>query len=148
MEVSFQVGVAPFPAGPARRATLSTTDGFGIYAGTGHPDEAWDLMRYLVGEEYGRAMALAGLLQPARSSLVEEWAEFVVEEYPDKIGIDDVAAFAHGQVEGYSVTAEIHANMAEARRIADEAWEEILTLGEAPVERMYDACRALESASA
>ncbi len=30
----FRVGVAPFPAGPVRRVTLATTDGFGIYKGT------------------------------------------------------------------------------------------------------------------
>jgi multiple sugar transport system substrate-binding protein len=141
---SFPVGVAPFPAGPAKRVTLATTDGFGVYAGTQHPDEAWELMGFLISEEYGRAMAEAGLLQPARSSLVEEWAALVVQEYPDRIGLEDVAAFAEGQVGGYSVTAEIHARMAEARRAADVAWEEILALGEAPMERMYAACRSLD----
>ncbi len=39
----FRIGVAPFPAGPARRVTLATTDGFGIYRGTRHPEAAWEL---------------------------------------------------------------------------------------------------------
>ena len=41
----FRIGVAPFPSGPARRVTLATTDGFGIYAGTEHPEEAWELIQ-------------------------------------------------------------------------------------------------------
>ena len=39
-KAGFRVGVAPFPAGPVRRVTLATTDGYGIYSGTKHPDEA------------------------------------------------------------------------------------------------------------
>ena len=72
----FRVGVAPFPAGPARRVTLATTDGFGIYSGTRHPEAAWELVKFLISKEYGRAMARANFLQPARASLVEEWAAF------------------------------------------------------------------------
>jgi len=41
---NFRVGVTLFPAGPVRRVTLATTDGFGIYAGTKHPDAAWELL--------------------------------------------------------------------------------------------------------
>ena len=37
----FRIGVAPFPKGPARRATLVTTDGFGIYNAPRHPQESW-----------------------------------------------------------------------------------------------------------
>ena len=64
----FRVGVAPFPAGPVRRVTLATTDGFGIYSGTKHPDEAWELVKLLISKDYGRAMARANFLQPARAS--------------------------------------------------------------------------------
>jgi multiple sugar transport system substrate-binding protein len=40
---NFAIGVAPFPTGPKRHATLATTDGFGIYSGTKHPEAAWEL---------------------------------------------------------------------------------------------------------
>ena len=70
----FRIGVAPIPAGPAGRVTLSTTDGFGIYSGTRHPREAWELVKFLVSKEYGLAMAEANLLQPARLSLVARLA--------------------------------------------------------------------------
>ena len=41
---TFRVGVAPFPAGPERRVTLATTDGFGIYSHTKHQEAAWQLL--------------------------------------------------------------------------------------------------------
>ena len=56
----FRVGLAPMPAGPAGRVSLATfTDGFGIYARTRHPAEAWELVKFLIGPDYGRAMARA-----------------------------------------------------------------------------------------
>lgn len=145
-EAPFDVGVAPFPAGPVRRATLATTDGFGIYAGTKHPEAAWELVKFLIGKSYGRRMARAAFLQPARASLVDEWTGFVRAEFPQKAKDVDIAAFAHGHLHGYSVTAEVFANMAEATRITTAVWEQIFTFGEAPVERMVEAAREIEQA--
>jgi multiple sugar transport system substrate-binding protein len=133
----FRLGIVPFPAGPARRVTLATTDGFGIYAGTQHPEAAWELVKFLTSKDYGRAMARTNFLQPARASLVEEWVGFIQAEYPDHAGEMNLSAFADGHVKGYSVTAEVFANMTGVRNIIDAALEEILTLGQAPVaERM------------
>ncbi len=145
-ESGFRVGVAPLPAGPVRRVTLATTDGFGIYAGTRHPEAAWELVKFLVGKQFGRAIAEAGFLQPARASLVDEWAGFIRREFPQKAADVDIAAFADGHLKGYSVTAEVAANMAEATRIAHAAWDQILTLGQAPVELMKDACARIDAA--
>jgi multiple sugar transport system substrate-binding protein len=143
---NFRIGVAPFPAGPARRATLATTDGFGIYAGTKHPDAAWELMKFLVGKDYGRAMAKAHFLQPARSSLVEDWIGFVRDEYPNKSKEMDIAAFADGHRKGYSVVAEVFANQDEAKRIAYDAWNQIFTLGQAPIDQMRTASQEINKA--
>jgi len=141
----FRIGIAPFPAGPVRRVTLATTDGFGIYAGTRHPDAAWELLKFLISKDYGRAMARANFLQPARASLVEEWVDFIREEFPEKTKEMDIAAFADGHIKGYSVTAEIFANMAEARRITYAAWDQIFTLGQAPVEQMKTVCGQVQA---
>ena len=143
---TFRVGLAPLPAGPARRVTLATTDGFGIYAGTKYPDAAWELVQFLVSEEYGLAMARANFLQPARASLVDEWVGYIRQEYPEKAKDVEIAAFADGQIKGYSVTAEVFANMEDARRITYAAWDRIFTLGEAPVDLMVDVCREIEDA--
>jgi len=141
----FRVGVAPFPAGSVRRATLATTDGFGIYAGTRNPDAAWELLKFLISKDYGRAMARANFLQPARASLVEDWVGYVRQEFPEKAKDVDIAAFADGHVKGYSVTIEVFANMAEAQRLAETAWDRIFTLGEASLDQMQDICRQIEA---
>jgi multiple sugar transport system substrate-binding protein len=144
--VAFRVGVAPFPAGPARRATLATTDGFGIYAGTKHPDAAWELLKFLISKDYGLAMARAHFLQPARASLVEDWVRYIRTEFPEKTKDMDIAAFADGHLRGYSVVAEVFPNMEEASRIAYDAWDRILTLGRDPVDLLKDASRQIEEA--
>ncbi|HKZ53844.1 MAG TPA: sugar ABC transporter substrate-binding protein [Anaerolineales bacterium] len=141
---SFRLGVAPFPSGPARKVTLATTDGFGIYAGTKHPDQAWELLKFLIGEEYGLAMARANFLQPARASLVDEWVGYIREQFPEKTEDVDIAAFADGHIRGYSVVAEVFDNMTDATRIAQEAWDKILTLGQEPVDSMMHACRLIQ----
>jgi multiple sugar transport system substrate-binding protein len=142
----FRVGVAPLPAGPERRVTLATTDGFAIYAGTRHPDAAWELVKFLVSREYGRAMARANFLQPARASLVDEWIEVIRSEFPQKANQLDIAAFAEGHLQGYSVTAEIFANQAKAGPLARAAWEQIFTLGQAPVDVMRQVSAQIEAA--
>jgi len=141
---NFRIGVAPLPAGPVRRVTLATTDGFGIYAGTQHPDAAWELLKFLISEKYGRAMAKANFLQPARASLVDDWAAFIREEFPQKAKDVNIAAFADGHIKGYSVTAEIFANMGEATRLAYAAWHQIFTLGQVPVEQMRSVCQEIQ----
>jgi len=144
VEAGFRIGVALFPAGPVRRVTLATTDGFGIYAGTRHPDAAWELVKFLIGKDYGRAMARANFLQPARASLVNDWVGFIREEFPQKAKDVDIAAFADAHVKGYSVTAEIFANMEEAKQLADAAWSEIFVMGQPLKEQMETACQKIQ----
>jgi multiple sugar transport system substrate-binding protein len=141
----FRIGVAPFPAGPARRVTLATTDGFAIYAGTRHPDAAWELLKFLVSRKYGLAMAKANFLQPARASLVETWAELIRSEFSESAREVDIAAFAEGHLQGYSVTAEVFANQYAAAPIARAAWEQIFTLGQAPVGILREASAQIEA---
>ncbi|HSH01864.1 MAG TPA: sugar ABC transporter substrate-binding protein [Anaerolineae bacterium] len=141
----FRVGVAPFPAGPVRRATLATTDGFGIYAGTKHPEAAWELLKFLVSPEYGRAMAKANFLQPARASIVPDWSGFVQEQFPEKAAELDVAAFADGHIKGYSVTTEVFEQMNEAEPLVQEAWNKIFTLNQADLSLMEEVSSKIEA---
>jgi len=143
---SFRVGLAALPAGPVRRATLATTDGYGIYASTKHPDAAWELLKFLVSKDYGRAMAKAQFLQPARASLVDEWIQFIRSDFPDKTKDLNIAAFADGQRKGYSVVGEAFANQADAQRLTSAAWQQIFTLGQIPVATMTDISRQIEEA--
>ena len=140
----FRIGVAPLPAGPARRVTLATTDGFGIYRGTRYPQAAWELMKFLISKEYGLAMARANFLQPARASLVQDWVGLIRQEFPNETRDMDIAVFAEGHIQGYSVVAEIFPNMVEAKQLVYSAWDQIFLLGEQPVELMKDVSRQVE----
>ena len=141
----FRLGVAPFPSGPVRKVTMATTDGFGIFAGTKHPEAAWELMKFLISKDYGRAMARADFLQPARASLVGDWISFIQDQFPIQTHEVNLAAFAEGQLKGYSVVAEIFANMGEAMRIAQDAWDQILTLGQKPTESILAASQQIQA---
>jgi len=141
----FAVGVAPMPTGPVRRATLATTDGFAIYSGTRYPEAAWELVKFLISREYGLAMARANFLQPARASLIDQWVEIVRSEFATRTRDVDIAVFADGHLNGYSVTAEVFANQAEASRLARAAWQQIFTLGQAPVDLMREVSTQIEA---
>lgn len=143
-KADFRVGVAPFPTGPAKRVTLATTDGYGIYSRTKYPDAAWELVKFLISKDYGLAMAQANFLQPARASLVDEWTQFIRAEFPQKAKDVDIAAFADGHVKGYSVAAEIFPNMVDARRLAYDAWFQIFTVGQTTVDHMREVCSQIE----
>jgi multiple sugar transport system substrate-binding protein len=143
---NFRIGVAPFPAGPVQRVTLSTTDGFGIYKGTHYPQASWELMKFLISDDYGKAMAKANFLQPARASLVQDWIRYIRQEFPAKTEEMNIAVFAEGHIQGYSVVAEIFPNMVEAKRLVYSAWDQIFLLGEQPVSLMKDTAQQVEEA--
>lgn len=143
--VEFRFGIVPFPAGPAKRVTLATTDGFGIYAKTRNVDASWEFMKFLVSKEYGMAMAKAHLLQPARSSLLQSWIDLILEQYGEVAANANIGAFTDGQLKGYSVTAEIFPNMVGVGKVAKEAWDQVFTLGKAPVTEMANVCRQIEA---
>ncbi|MGH2542808.1 MAG: hypothetical protein ACRDIB_08425, partial [Ardenticatenaceae bacterium] len=126
--------------------TLATTDGYGIYAGTRHPEAAWELVKFLTSKEYGRAMARANFLQPARASLVDEWANIIRQDFPEKAKDVNIAAFADGHINGYSVTAEIFENMDAATETAYQAWDRIFTLGQGSTDEMASVCAQIEAA--
>ena len=102
------------------------------------------MIKFLTGKAYGLAMAKANFLQPARASLVEEWIKYIQEQFPQQAQEIDLAAFAEGQLQGYSVTAEVFANMAEARRLTYGVWDKVFTLGQGSLEQIEPLCRQIE----
>jgi multiple sugar transport system substrate-binding protein len=143
-QAKFRIGVAAFPTAPVRKVTSATIDGFGIYAGTKDPDAAWELMKFLTGKDYGRAMAREGLLQPARISLIDDWANAIREKYPEQTKDVDIAAFAEGHIKGYAVTPEPAANMTEASRIVNEVMEKFLTYGDGSTDLIKAAAQQID----
>ena len=62
---------------------------------------------------------------------------------PDRTSEVDPSAFEDGHRKGYSVTGEILANMAEAKRITFSASELSLNWGRAPAEHRPEGCRRI-----
>ncbi|MBV7336352.1 substrate-binding domain-containing protein [Chloroflexi bacterium TSY] len=82
-EPQFTWDVAPLPKGPGGHTTINTTDGWAIWQGSANPDAAWDLMQFLISEDYAIAMARAQGLQPARRSLIPKWIDVMRETFPE-----------------------------------------------------------------
>jgi multiple sugar transport system substrate-binding protein len=142
---TFNLGIAPFPAGPKKKVTLATTDGFGIYKNTKHPEAAWELMKFLVSKDYGRAMARAHFLQPARQSIVSDWVGYIQKEFPDKTKDVNIAAFADGHIKGYSVITETFSNMLGVGDLSKATFDKIYTLGKSPVSEVSKLAAELEA---
>jgi multiple sugar transport system substrate-binding protein len=67
---AFDWDVVMFPKSPTgRRGYLGGGAGYGIYSGTKHVKEAWEVLKCLSGDDGQIQMAEAGLAQPAKMSL-------------------------------------------------------------------------------
>src|SRR5262249_37813786 len=62
-------GVAPLPRGPHGRATIANGVANSISAKSAHPDEAWDLVRFLSSREAQEALARSGTSIPVLKSV-------------------------------------------------------------------------------
>jgi hypothetical protein len=91
-------------------------------------------------------MARTNFLQPARASLLKDWEQFIRDEFPAQTEDLDIAAFADGHLKGYSVTAEIFPNMADAKRLVYAAWDKIFILGQAQVDIMKEVSLQVQEA--
>ena len=60
------IGFAPLPKGPDGRKSMLNGLADSIYAGTKHPDEAWEWVKYLGGSECQTLVGEAGVVFPAR----------------------------------------------------------------------------------
>jgi multiple sugar transport system substrate-binding protein len=68
-EQPFEWGVAPFPAGPAGRATLVNSAGIVVGAKTPHPAEAWKFARFVISPEGQTILASLGFAIPVTESV-------------------------------------------------------------------------------
>lgn len=68
----FRWDVATFPAFPEQHRVGTGTSGYGIYANTAHPNEAWALLSFIVSEEGQRIFSSTGNAVPVLKSLAED----------------------------------------------------------------------------
>lgn len=67
--LGFDWGVAPFPKGPAGRATLVNSAGIVIGSGTKHPDEAWKFVKFVVSEQGQSLLTSLGFAIPVQKAV-------------------------------------------------------------------------------
>jgi multiple sugar transport system substrate-binding protein len=99
MGMNFSVGVLPMLQQPA---TVTSSSWTSIYANTAHPEESWQLLRYLNSDEYQVGLVRAGLWGVSHQSLltpegVETW--WNTEVHPENwLPLETEYKFNYGHV--------------------------------------------------
>jgi multiple sugar transport system substrate-binding protein len=130
-------GVAEIPLSPAgTRGTLTFTECWAVGANTEYPEEAWQLVNALTGEDGAMFVAESGFgVMPARSTAAETWLATRGEEYAAFVNGAEYAVapvfplgFGDFTVAVDEGTVDVMAGDATAQEVLDEAaeiWNEI-----------------------
>jgi multiple sugar transport system substrate-binding protein len=131
-DATFNWALMHLPKGPARRATIGTTDGWGIYKGTPQPEASWELMKVLVGDDFQSLMIEAWGGLPNRLSLVPSWKETIIGSFPvlENANLDVVLEALD---EGYPMLTEEFKKQAESQQLIDAALQKVFQVGDTPV---------------
>ena len=120
-EVVPQWDVAPVPKGPKQRDTLVTHDGWAIWKGSKYPDEAWELMKFLEGDEWMEIASSIVGHQPARKSFQDRWARLIKEANP-LLADKNLKPFTDAIQQNYARPKEFFKkNQTDAEKIINEA---------------------------
>ena len=131
IEGRFRMGVAEPPYNRTR-ATVHTLDGYGIWSGTKHPDEAFRFVQWLTGPRGNQAFAEYGLPPARRSEL-----GYYLRLYENEVDLSVLAA-----VRGYA--RPIPEFSEDVTRILNEAATAIARNGQGPVASILsDAARRI-----
>lgn len=70
----FKWDIFDFPVWPKNVDSYTSTDSWGIWSGTKHPEAAWTVLKWLaLSPDWLRLMMRIALMPPSQNSLVEEW---------------------------------------------------------------------------
>mgnify|MGYP005841556073 CR=1 FL=1 len=146
-DTPFEWDIAHVPKGPVRRAVLGTTDGWAVWKGTKHRQEAWELAKFAIGTHFLKLQSRVEQLIPPRKSLLEDWAKVVREQYPKlekvnlKVPIDALTTM------GYPVVDEIFLCQSEVNEIIVPALEKVFITGGTPVSYFKEIKPKIEEAA-
>jgi len=139
-EAEFKWNLMHLPKGPARRATLGTSDGWAAWKGTEHPDEVWEFLTVLTGDDLQKLISLAWGSIPARKSLLPDWKTQVLKGFPVLESVDlDVALEALN--EGYPLDSEVFKKQAESGVVIEAALQKVFSVGDTPVSYFIDVAQ-------
>lgn len=95
---SMQYGIAPLPIAPnGQRGDLIFTNAWSAYAGTRHPDAAWELIKYMTGQTVQQSVLNEGFALPTLKSLANDP---YFKQHPEIKVLFDAAQYGHPDVYG------------------------------------------------
>lgn len=93
------IAIAPLPKGPEGAVTMSNSLAWSGSAQSGHQDEAWELIKYLTGEEAQKKQAELGVTLSAYDGASDAWAKsqpgFDLQPYLD--AMDNAVLYPHSK---------------------------------------------------
>lgn len=129
--------LAAIPEFPAGRHSLVANDAWHIYRGTKHPEEAWQLIKFLSSPESIEYFTEQTLFGPARISALPPYAEYLAEgvrmPVPDVIdlllgaqahGVESQDHVFHGWAQLRTIPAQVLAPVWEGSMAVPAALEE------------------------
>ena len=89
LDNEFDIDVAPLPAGKQRANTIHGL-AWAILAGTDHPEEAWEFLKFLATEEAHLLQATTGAVIPSYEGTAAKWVEGFGDEMNVQVFIDQL----------------------------------------------------------
>jgi len=148
----FDWDIAPFPKyagaklGPFPQVLPSGGSGYSIISTTAHPQESWELVKWLSSKPGMTKMAAAGIAQPAVMKLAQQspWlpgpTSKPIDRFPEHIGITD-------DVEKYSILGNTWKNWTEVNNFMNSQFERVwggtATMDEALTQGYKDASQRM-----
>jgi multiple sugar transport system substrate-binding protein len=123
--------IAPMPRGK-QRAARASIDSWTIAKVTPDQDAAWELMKYLQGQEWIDTLAVVGGAQPARISMQDRFVEQMKKSIPS-LANKNVAALTAPLKEKYARPQAIFRKDDDAWKILREAWDATMVRNEQTV---------------
>lgn len=137
-EQAGQWDVAVLPKGPAQRDTGATIDGWAIWTGTRYKEEAWELVKFLQGDQWLELSVTIVGHQPSRKSWQDRYVQLTKKGWPG-LADKNLAAFTEGTKQDYARAEQFFKNDSESKKVWSQTVTAVFTRNEQPV---VDAFRA------
>jgi ABC-type glycerol-3-phosphate transport system substrate-binding protein len=121
---------APCPSGPAGRASNASSDCYTGWSKTPHPDETWEVLKWMVSDDMEICMMEAQGSEPGRRSLYSEWYRIVKEQFPLMAEDTNWNAFEQAVRQGYDYVASTFIDPGISSEILTPALELFVDVGE------------------
>jgi ABC-type glycerol-3-phosphate transport system substrate-binding protein len=143
-----QWDVAVLPKGPVQRDAAATIDGWGVWTGSKHKEAAWELVKFLQGDQWwDLAVTIVGH-QPARKSWMDRYVQLMKKASP-ALADKNLAAFTEATTQNYARTEQFFKRDAESKTVWSDTVAAVFTRNERPVADAFrDAARQVNAINA